>query len=745
MTDKPEIMGIRNGRISVGKEPIMADRRKALKELREKLKVYPLKYSEDEALKLAKERYFDTHYRNGDKKGYVTFDEIEGNVLYQTVFTLSNENVVKLVGITAYDKGNELYMTRFSDGEIKPDREARTWAERFVENLGGYYSLHYEEKEAVEKRSQFLFGDDEHNKPLFTFVEAIRQQKKDELKNRKIDEFKALNKKIKKPSKDFVRFMESMRFQKMGQIFFKDKECFCTDCGKVFSVKVKPKHRKKGVCPKCGEEKELVSRNKLKHNFFFYRNGLLIEKVDDEHIVMRLFEVECDLVHWSVKPQFKIRETFRVFLSDNKIQSFKINFDGSLVPLKLEGDGYGQMFFHDPFNKEYKGLMGALYTNGLYELCNTHPVLMHIDLFGYLSENLDSIQSQKKAVFRTVQYAITQLYYRPLESLRKSGFVGIVKEINNFNVKISDVLPNRSAKSLPKAIGLDKAIYNRLYKIRDRVTSKTLKIARSFPGLSDDDWDYIERHFFFCLKEIGMMLSYCTFTKLRNYLDFVHERYDIHYSTALNLWKDYINYLNNDVVPWDKKNTMLLFPKNLREKHDEYVEAARLEKVAKETMAEKGRIMSCLESMGISEDTFNTLPYKDFISSTHVKRLPDFMKLDAMLPDIQKEYSFEDSERELIVKAPETSYDIVKEGDTQHICVGDGYQRYIEKMADKETTILFVRKKELPNAPYYTLEVRDGKINQVKGKYNHAPDDEMKDFVAEFAREKNLEYNKAVY
>ena len=51
----------------------------------------------------------------------------------------------------------------------------------------------------------------------------------------------------------------------------------------------------------------------------------------------------------------------------------------------------------------------------------------------------------------------------------------------------------------------------------------------------------------------------------------------------------------------------------------------------------------------------------------------------------------------------------------------------------------------ISHAPYYTLEVCDGKIKQVKGKFNHAPDDEMKKFIAEFAKDKNLQYSEAVY
>jgi hypothetical protein len=70
-----------------------------------------LKYSTDDALRLAKDLYFDTYYRNGSKKGYITFDEIKVDVLYQTVFMLTNDDTISFAGITAYDKKNNLYMT----------------------------------------------------------------------------------------------------------------------------------------------------------------------------------------------------------------------------------------------------------------------------------------------------------------------------------------------------------------------------------------------------------------------------------------------------------------------------------------------------------------------------------------------------------------------------------------------------------------------------------------------------------
>lgn len=52
---------------------------------------------------------------------------------------------------------------------------------------------------------------------------------------------------------------------------------------------------------------------------------------------------------------------------------------------------------------------------------------------------------------------------------------------------------------------------------------------------------------------------------------------------------------------------------------------------------------------------------------------------------------------------------------------------YAERIAKGETTILFVRKEAEPVTPYFTMEVRDGKVIQLRGKCNCPP---KKDVIA---------------
>lgn len=77
-----------------------------------------------------------------------------------------------------------------------------------------------------------------------------------------------------------------------------------------------------------------------------------------------------------------------------------------------------------------------------------------------------------------------------------------------------------------------------------------------------------------------------------------------------------------------------------------------------------------------------------------------------------------------MIVVPKKASDITKEGRRQHHCVGASDQ-YMAKMASRQTFILFLRKKDDKEVPYYTLEVEwDGKIRQWYGAYDRQPDKE---------------------
>lgn len=105
-------------------------------------------------------------------------------------------------------------------------------------------------------------------------------------------------------------------------------------------------------------------------------------------------------------------------------------------------------------------------------------------------------------------------------------------------------------------------------------------------------------------------------------------------------------------------------------------------------------------------------------------------------------WEFEDDD--FAVVAPSQPEDLATEGITLHHCV----KSYISKVAAGDTNIMFIRKKEDLNKPFFTVEVsNDGNIEQVHGACNCNADTcpGLENFVSKWAKKRNLKahgYNK---
>lgn len=94
-----------------------------------------------------------------------------------------------------------------------------------------------------------------------------------------------------------------------------------------------------------------------------------------------------------------------------------------------------------------------------------------------------------------------------------------------------------------------------------------------------------------------------------------------------------------------------------------------------------------------------------------------------------RQYRFEDSN--YLIRAPKDAGEIFMEGLVLNHCVGR--MGYIESMNRHETLILFLRKKKNKKQPYYTLEIKNGMIQQAYGYKDKKPDwEEVKPFLDAF-------------
>ena len=91
---------------------------------------------------------------------------------------------------------------------------------------------------------------------------------------------------------------------------------------------------------------------------------------------------------------------------------------------------------------------------------------------------------------------------------------------------------------------------------------------------------------------------------------------------------------------------------------------------------------------------------------------------------------------EYVITAPTCVEDVIREGTCLHHCIANS-DRYWERIERKESYLLFLRKAQEPEAPYYTMEVEpNGTVRQLRTYYDrqHSDIDAAREFLREWQR-----------
>jgi hypothetical protein len=104
----------------------------------------------------------------------------------------------------------------------------------------------------------------------------------------------------------------------------------------------------------------------------------------------------------------------------------------------------------------------------------------------------------------------------------------------------------------------------------------------------------------------------------------------------------------------------------------------------------------------------------------------------ALTGPLQNRYGF--AWKGLLIRPPQSADEIVAEGHALRHCVGTG--GYIKDMAQGQYFILFVRRSERPDEPFFTMEDSNNAVVQCRGQNNCAMPEEVAKFLAEFRKRK---------
>ncbi|MDE5754821.1 MAG: PcfJ domain-containing protein [Oscillospiraceae bacterium] len=183
--------------------------------------------------------------------------------------------------------------------------------------------------------------------------------------------------------------------------------------------------------------------------------------------------------------------------------------------------------------------------------------------------------------------------------------------------------------------------------------------------------------------------------KVLKYLRKQNQRYSVENQHVL--LSDYRDYLSEcRELHYDLKSREIRFPRCLADAHR--------------------RTSSALQAIRAEQER-----------QEQAKRLKQAQKLFAQHLKERQKLAFQSGN--LLIRIPESVEEIVKEGARQHHCVA-GYAR---RHAEGKLHILFIRQKDNPDKPFYTMEVStNGRIVQVRGERNRDPTPEVIEFVEKY-------------
>lgn len=424
------------------------------------------------------------------------------------------------------------------------------------------------------------------------------------------------------------------------------------------------------------------------------------KKTVKNELVVRVLKIYCNYYKEDV-PQVNIYETTRVFVKKEEgkavTKPYHTSFSsGDLTPWK-EGYYPVRYLYQENF---YAETCGHLYYRNLdKELAGTPWQYCQLKEY-YLYDRM---------VMDTAPYLLTYLEAPFLEYLVKLRLFwqtthAVYGSRGYYGQR--EVL-NMEGKTLKEVLGVEKSDISFLRQINGGINElKLLQIMREKKMKPDAElFQWVKEREITAMEDLSIPLCYVIPQKLTRYLErqyaagnnrksrnSIQHYYDI--NRVLTEYKDYLRACEE--LAYDLTDNFVLFPRDLSKAHDQANNMMDLKKVAQ---------------------------YDEQIADIH--------------DQLVKLYQYRKDG--LIVLPPKSAQEIVAEGQKLHHCVGN----YVVDVVEKRCAILFIRKEERLEEPFFTVEVRGDEIIQTSGKGNGGPTPEIKQFLDRWTGKKALKMKTA--
>lgn len=571
-----------------------------------------------------------------------------------------------------YDGDEYITRERQKDGSYK-------WRTAYIFNLEDdrwyrrdYDSYMYMNTEG-SKEIQELLGTKDRG---FTGICHWQQGCKKRIEDKKIkqltDRWDEEMKPIKEPPGGFEDWWKHHGFDGDNFIFYASAnatEGYCTSCiGKV-KLQHKPKHNEDGRCPVCGKRVTYKSRGKKTSNIWSnfrevsciqrYKDGLVQRDFNVRRIDIKDAETinKSDYTIWEKRRTLILGDSYKVFVYEDYRRR-------------------GNRWAEDKDNR-IERYAEKMYPRNLKQLLkNVHTAYPIAVERGYKAAGLRYFLTMEKK-------------YPAIEMAYKAGLYELAEDMLQKNWILDNILKNRESE-LPKILNIDKARMKRLKEMKGNIRAliwmqKEKVMDTMFRDIdiltlskAELEPETIER------SKIGKYLS---IEKICNYLTKQAEiRLIGKYNALVTVWSDWNDYVNMmEKMKMDCSNELLLKPKDLAIAHNELV----------------ARISMLDSKKQITEKEKKFKKAQKLMQSGELKK-------------------YEYSEGKYCIVAPNGIDEIFREGITLKHCIHT-CDIYFQRMDIRETYLLFLRKVEAPDKPWYTIEIEPGgNIRQKKSVLNEA-------------------------
>ena len=571
------------------------------------------------------------------------------------------------------------YRVFLHDGKYDTwETEAEKWRTANIEHLWDF-----REKSEKEKAAYGTYWYKEHDRKLivdFTGSEkqdinsAVLEWQQYEKHRGETEVIDAAMSLIPDIPKDFEKWAFTDAVPQYMYYEYGKRIGLCTCCGKHHELKEQPKYGKEGTCPGC-KRKVQYRTYKKKGRIHDWEYAALIQKIQGGY-VLRFFALN-QLIEQGTRSYGGMSEKIRITYNEQWNRQAIYSYHRYKTTNKIRWcNGY-----------EYLSAYGGRKEE---ERCRLYPRNLRKILKGSKLEYSGMPEFARTGIeFYQQDFINKAKEYTGIEKLIKAEFYNLTNSCISYGSRAPIDLYQKRVK---KVLGLTGEYYNL---IRDKdPTWREYEVTEQCQDVGiRATWEQIQKMSQYA-RNFAIYMRHSTPHKMLKYIEGLKSEGP--YAMRNQEVNDYHDYLQLAAgLGYNLDDDWILYPKNLKERHDQLTEEQneRKAELEKESDDKKDRKLKI------------TIKRKGWTR-------------------------YEMEIEQLLIRLPKCAHEIRKEGNAQHHCVAT----YMDRMVAGETCILFIRKKEEPDKSYYTVEVKDDEVIQVRGKYNVAPSEDVEEFMKIFKR-----------